>query len=418
VNPNLVAPYTYLLNATYARPLPGKLTVEVGYVGRLSHKNLLTQDYFQPLTRLLDPKSGMNWAEASGILRDYFEAGITPAQVKANPSILPVVPYFENMFPTAGGTIIGTKTPGASPTANYYYSIYQDFAKSDLDALNAFDRVKQTNGHCLSVYDCNTFFARQNAGMPTWANADNPVYHGMTVVLRRAISHGIGFDFNYTFSKSLDRASGGTGDSAGIQDAFNPSDSRSYSTFDARHNINFNSLTDLPFGKGKVVLGDAPGWLDQIVGGWQLSMIGRYRAGQPVDVSVGGVYPTNYLNSSLGILKPGATLPTAEFQFNSKGQPSLYPLTAASSFYGQYPGGTGSRGILRGPSSRSLDVALGKTFRLPMEGHAVQVRGEAFNALNLVNFGGLNTTATGTTFGQLGSASDARVIQIALRYEF
>jgi hypothetical protein len=78
VDPTLVAPYTYLLNATYARPLPGKLTLEVGYIGRLSHKMLLTQDYFQPLTRLLDPKSGATWAEASGVLRDYLESGITP----------------------------------------------------------------------------------------------------------------------------------------------------------------------------------------------------------------------------------------------------------------------------------------------------------------------------------------------------
>src|SRR5262249_54257379 len=101
VSPDLVAPYTYLLNATYARPLPGKLTVEVGYVGRISHKMLLTQDFFQPLTRLLDPKSGMTWAEASGKLRDYLESGITAAQVKANPSLLPEIPYFENMFPAA-----------------------------------------------------------------------------------------------------------------------------------------------------------------------------------------------------------------------------------------------------------------------------------------------------------------------------
>ena len=339
--------------------------------------------------------------------------------MKANPGIIAAVPFFENMFPAAAGTVTGTKVAGASATANYFYTVYNTYAGSDLDGLNDFDRVKQPDGHCLSVYDCNTFFARQNAGMPTWANADNPTYHGLTVVLRRQLSRGIGFDFNYTFSKALDIASGGTGDTAGIQDAFNPKDSRSYSTFDNRHAITFNSLTELPFGKNKYFLGNASNWMDQIVGGWQLSMIGRYRTGSPVTVSTGGIYPTNYLNSSLAILKPGKVLPTPEFAFNANGQPSLFPLTSVSSFYGQYPGQTGSRSLLRGPSSTNLDIAIGKTFKMPMEGHTLQVRGEAFNALNIVNFGGLSTTVSSpTTFGQFSSAGDARVIQLAMRYEF
>jgi len=124
------------------------------------------------------------------------------------------------MFPAAAGSAVGTKTAGASATDNYFFTVYGSYKGSDLDGLNDFDRVKQPNGHCLSLYDCNTFFARQNAGMPTWTNADNPAYHGLTVVLRRALSRGVGFDFNYTYSKSLDIASGGTGDSAGIQDTF------------------------------------------------------------------------------------------------------------------------------------------------------------------------------------------------------
>jgi hypothetical protein len=241
----------------------------------------------------------------------------------------------------------------------------------------------------------------------------------MTVVLRRQLSRGVGFDFNYTYSKSLDRASGGTGESAGIQDAFNPKDSRSYSNSDARHNITFNSLTELPFGKNKFFLRNAADWVDQVVGGWQFSMIGRFRTGTPINVSTGGVYPTNYLSSSLAILKPGAVLPTAQFQFNANGQPSLYPLSSVSSFYGQYPGQTGARNLLRGPSSTNFDLAIGKTFKMPMEGHTLQVRGEAFNAFNMVNFSGLSMTVSSpATFGQFSSASDARVIQLALRYEF
>jgi hypothetical protein len=63
---DLRTPYAYLLNASFARQLPGKLTVEVGYVGRMAQKQLMQLDTFQPLTQFKDPKSGQTWAEASG----------------------------------------------------------------------------------------------------------------------------------------------------------------------------------------------------------------------------------------------------------------------------------------------------------------------------------------------------------------
>ena len=74
ISNDLKAPYQYLLNFSIARPLPKRMSIEVGYVGRLSHGVLLTQDYGQPLTQFRDPKSGQTWAQASGILRDVLES--------------------------------------------------------------------------------------------------------------------------------------------------------------------------------------------------------------------------------------------------------------------------------------------------------------------------------------------------------
>jgi hypothetical protein len=422
VNPNLVAPYSMLLNFTYARPLPGKMTVEMGYIGRLSRKGILRQDYFQPLTQFRDPKSGQTWTQASGILRNYFESGITPAQVRANPSILPKVDFFENMFPTAAGTASGTRVAGASATANYYQTVYGTYAGSDLDALHDFDRVRQANGTCFSAYGCNTFFARQNAGMLAWVNASNPAFHGGELVLRRPVTNGFGFDFNYTFSKSMDIASGSeSGGTSTIQDTFNPGASRAVSDFDIRHNITANSVYELPFGKGKAFFQNASGWADQIIGGWQVSGLTRFRSGLPLTISTGGVYPTNYLNSSLAILKPGATLPQTSVGFNEIGVPAVFANTSAvNSFYGQYPGTVGSRNLIRGPKQITVDLSLGKYFKTPFEGHRVQFRAEAFNAFNTVNWNNPSslTLANPTTFGQITAAGDARVMQFALRYEF
>jgi len=166
VNPSLVTPYSIPLNFSYTRPLPKNLVVEVGYIGRLSRKGLLRQDYSQPLTNFRDPRSGQSWTQASGVLYDLWLNGVTPAQVRANPGLVGRVPFFENMFPGAAN-----RTFPGSATANYYFTNYSTYAGSDLDTLNDMDRERLPNGSCISVFGCNTFFALQNAGLRAWVNA-------------------------------------------------------------------------------------------------------------------------------------------------------------------------------------------------------------------------------------------------------
>ena len=64
--------------------------------------------------------------------------------------------------------------------------------------------------------------------------------------------------------------------------------------------------------------------------------------------------------------------------------------------------------------------SVSKIFKLPFEGHTLQIRAEGFNAFNNVNFTGSPqlSIATPTTFGQITSSADARVMQFAMRYEF
>lgn len=424
VNPSLVAPYSIPLNLSYTRPLPKNLVVEIGYVGRLSRKGLLRQDYSQPLTNFKDPKSGQTWTQASGVLYDLWLKGVTPAQVRANPSLVGQVPFFENIFP--GATNLSFT---GSATANYFNTVYGTYAGSDLDALNDMDRLRRANGQCISVFGCNTFFANQSAGMTVWTNASNASYHAGNIVVRRALDKGWGFDFNYTLSHAFDIASGnesaigtttnGAGGSV-IQDAFNPKGAYGVASFDIRHNATVNTVIELPFGKGKKFLNSANPWVDQAVGGWQISMLGRFRSGLPQDISNGGIYPTNYLNSAIAIRKPGAPSPVQGVTYNQNGNPSIFQNTGViSSYIGQYPGTTGERGIVRAAGSTNFDLSLGKRFKMPFEGHTLQFRAEAFNAFNNVNFTTLSLSLTTPgTFGQFTAAAEARVMQFALRYEF
>ncbi len=321
IDPGLVAPYSFLLNASYAREVKGGITVEVGYIGRLSRKNLIQVDAMQPLTRFVDNKSGQDWSQMSGQLRDAYERGVTPAMVKANPGVIGTQPWIENLAPGLKDHFFA-----GSATANYYDLVYNQYAASDLDALNDLDRLRSTKfPNCMLVTGCNTVFAMQDAGLRMWSNTGFANFHGGTLTVRKALSKGIAFDLNYTLSHSIDNSSaaesGAGNGGAVVQDSFDFGAFRGSSDFDIRHNLSANGLAELPFGKGKAFLGSAPGWVNQFVGGWQISSVMRYRSGLPTTIQNNGVYPTNYLTSAIAIAKPGATAPVKRHGLQPKRKP-------------------------------------------------------------------------------------------------
>jgi len=420
ISPDLKAPYSYLLNASFARELPGKLTVEIGYVGRLSHKLLLQGDVYTPLERFKDPVSGETWIQSATAVRQLYNQWVTPTAVQGNPSLVPTNPFVESMFPA----LTNFYFPG-SASANYYYGIYGIYGGSYLDILHALDRIPSAfntpAGTCASRTGCYTFFARQGSSLPTWMNAGTAEFHGATLSVRRAYRSGLAFDFNYTLSHSIDNASAAEGsakqDGAVIQNIFDPGQFRGSSDFDIRHNINANVIYELPFGRNKMFLKGAPAWLDQVVGGWQVSSIMRYHSGLPTVVQGNYTWNTNYWQNSLAI-------PVASFQqkqgIDSNGNPGLFANTdAVNAFADQYPGQTGARAVLRLPSMTNFDIAVAKSFKLPWEGHLLQFRAEAFNAFNNVNFIKPSLALhSPSTFGDFTDTMAPLVMQFALRYEF
>ena len=212
-----------------------------------------------------------------------------------------------------------------------------------------------------------------------------------------------------------------------MQDAFNPNAYRGPSDFDSRHTVTADAVVEIPVGKGKHFLSNIPGWMNQIVGGWQATTLISFYSGTPLNITDSGVYNVNYEYSAFAILNPGSKLPANGFTFDQNGNPSIFANSnAVNSFVGQYPGTVGTRGILRGPHFINTDLAVSKSFRLPWENQGVALRVEAFNAFNHVNFGTPSLSlATPSTFGEITSYAGSgpnqagpRVMQIALRYNF
>jgi hypothetical protein len=433
ISPDLRSPYSIVLNASFARELPGKLIMEASYVGRLSRKLLLQGDVYTMLENFKDTKSGQTWLQSMTGLRQVYNnlsASVGAAQnadvssmankVAANPALVPISPFIEDLFPVLKNYYI----PG-SASANYFYGIYGVYGGSYLDMLHALDRIPgkfgTPNGSCASLYGCFTFFAPQGSSMPTWMNAGSADYHGGTLSLRRSFGQGVSFDLNYTLSHSIDNASaaeGGAGiDGAAIQNIFNPSQFRGSSDFDIRHLVNADVVYELPLGKNKPFLNRVPGWANQIIGGWQVSSIMRFATGVPTVVQGDYVWNTNYWLNSLAIQSAPFK---SSVQIDNNGIPSLFANTnATSSFADAYPGGTGARALLRLASQKNFDIGIAKSFKLPWEGHRIQFRAEAYNAFNNVNFIQPSLALHNpTTFGEFQNTTPPREMQFALRYEF
>jgi hypothetical protein len=425
VAPNLKPPYSYVLNASFARELPGKLTLEVGYAGRLSRRLLLEGDVYTPLEYFKDPASGINWEQNAMTVRKLHDSGLTVPQVAANPNVVPTLPFVENMWPG----LANLDFPG-SASANYFSCVYGDYGGSYLDCLHALDRNTESawlntsnTVSCaqISAHGCYTFFPLQGSSMPTWMNAGTAAFHAMTISLRRGLTSGLTFDFNYTWSHSIDdgsAAESGAGQQgAAIQNIYNTREFRGSSDFDMRHNITANILYPLPIGRGRTLLSGAHGWVQEVAGGWQLSSLVRYHSGAPTTVGGALAYNANYWLSSLAI--PVAPV-SSGLHTDENGNPSIFATTSTvNNFEDELPGHTGARAVVRLPAMFVTDIAVVKLFPLPWEGQRITFRAEAFNAFNNVNFSNpsLSLQSPGT-FGEFQAVADGRVMQFALRYEF
>ena len=434
IQSDLKAPYEYVMNATYAKPLTRGLSLELGYIGRIGHRQIVQQDFGQPLENFKDPASGQTLGQAGAALANVYNgmisSGLSASQaaaaVKANPSLVPLQPFIQNVFPGIKNYLI----PG-SASANFFYDWYSGFSGSFTDTVNDMDRTRQSlaNGGCFSIYGCNTFFPLQNSGLPAYTNAGYSNYNAATVVLRRTVHNGWGFDFNYTFGHALDNGSSSeSSGGAALQDAFNPRAFYGPSDFDAKHTVTFDYVVELPIGPGKGLWSTMPKSIAYALGGWQISGLTSFHTGAPLTITDSGVYNTNYDYSSFAIVSPGTKMPANGPTVDQNGIQSLFSNTSAvNDFVASLPGTVGTRGILRGFHYFDTDLAISKYFPIK-ERYRIQLRAEAFNAFNTVNFnsGALNLNiASPTNFGELSFSSSsnppalaARVMQFAARFEF
>jgi hypothetical protein len=390
---NFRIPYSMQYSFGFQRELPGNFILEMSFVGRQGRK-LFTQADAAQILDFKDPASGQFMLAAFNGLQRQLQSGAT--------SVTPQ-PWIENQI-GAGGT--------------------QFLADNLADLIQIGDtadtvQILYANGLIASNIGLSGQFST-NAYI---TNLGSSSYNGMLVSLRKRFSRGLEFDLNYTLSHSLDNQSSVVNTVFGglVCDVRNLRVCRGASDFDIRHLVNANWIYELPFGKGRWLGGNAPKWVNHIIGGWQVSGIYSYRSGLPFSTTTGS-FPAGFVFNSPAALV-GSDTKALQERLNDNGSIIQFfsdPTAALAALRYPQHGEIGNRNVFRSAGFWNVDGGVFKNFYLlPEEKLKMQFRWELYNAFNHNSFGLPNANIASPSFGQITtSASVAREMQFALRLQF
>jgi hypothetical protein len=224
----------------------------------------------------------------------------------------------------------------------------------------------------------------------------------------------------YTFGHSIDEEEGNEGFGGGVGNTSAQNDNirrsdRGRSYTDIRHRFVYSYIWQIPVGNGRRFL-NRGGWVNQVLGGWELSGIVSLQSGFPISV----LSPQDFSNAQSTNARPDRTCngtghKTVSDWFNT----SCFTITGleAALTAGQPRFGNSGRNILDDPGLNNWDIAMLKNFSVT-ERFKLQFRWEAYNLFNQAHFGHPNTVITTATAGQIGSAGEPRDIQFGLKLSF
>lgn len=260
-------------------------------------------------------------------------------------------------------------------------------------------------------------------------------YTALYVQAEHRFGNGFSLLTNYTFSKMLQDT--GTNEPYSVYDSngypqagLGLGDVYGVAPNDRTHRFLVNYSYDLPFGRGRRLLGNPSGiggkLLDRAVGGWTLAGTTTYRSGTPLSIGGMGSFWSGigqgrspmravfenrniYTNVSGHTALQGAAGSTPYFNLSSFGY-------VQGSQIGDVPA---TMPYLRGPGFNQWDVSLMKNFNLWSESSHLQLRMEAQNAFNHMNAGNPDTSQTDSTFGYITwPAGSPRVVMVAAKIVF
>jgi len=358
IGPNLQLPKLQQWNLNVQYAFSSKFTFDLGYVGSHGDNLLLFYGANQPL--LAAPGQPVNCGLPT-----------TPAGLGVSPAVFATL----GVDPSTGCVTTNTST-------------------------NAYLRVPFV-GEAPTALVANQFLGA------SW-------YHSMQATFRQQISHGLTFQFAYTFSKA-------ESNTTVYNDQTNLNLDWARTNFDRTHRLITNFNYQLPSIR-------ASGFTGGLLGGWSVSGIVIVQSGAPmsfIDHSGGSVY--GFAGPGTITLCPGATnqdLATSgstEARMRNWVNKSAICKAPAIGADGSTGYGNTGQSILNGPGQFNTDFSIGKTTTVGglRENAQLAFRVEFYNALNHPQFSNPGTNFGTANFGVITQTSVApRLIQFGLKYVF
>jgi hypothetical protein len=325
---------TDMFDLTIQRQMPANMLMEVGFIGRLSRNLYQKVDLNQ--VPYMFTKGGQTFAQAFDALQTALLAGTAPSAVT-------VQPFFE----AALGGITSSYCSGYT-SCTVAVATDQGGNIKLRDVMDTFANLdgSWTTGGFVGTYN------NQVATLDTTVSWGRSTYAGAFLSLRKATSHGLSFDFNYTISKSMDQVGWNQDIIDTVVDAYDLNRTYGPSQWDRRHVLNAMVNLDLPFGKGKRF--SAGNGLDRVLGGWSTSYIFTGASGLPMQVVNSNTWGCEYGDGCF-YADPASMIATKSISFTQTrhSSPSITGVWGADSLDGY-------------PNAFTDPAAVATAFRLPL----------------------------------------------------
>jgi hypothetical protein len=406
-DPNFQAPTTHQWSFGIQREVMHNSIVEVNYLGRRAY-NLF---------------GGYNANQADIRRNGFLEAVQTVNAGGESPIINQIMGVDSRKQAAETGSAAMRRIYSVDLRNNNVAFIAQDLSRRSVSGKG------QVEAAGLSPYFFIPYPQFAN-GMNVIDSNDWSTYHALQLQFQRRMTNGLDLQFSYTFSKSLDTRSFDpaftTVSTANNQTAsstpFDINNRRlnyALSDFDRRHVAQTYGVYELPFGKGKKFGGNASGWTQRLIGGWQVAGTGTFQSGRPFS-AYSGFYTFNNVVQSFANCT-GCTSTMGNVQDGPGGVKWYLTADQISKFTPLSMGELGNTGrnFFRAPGGWGVDGSFLKRTTLT-ERMNLELRADMTNMTNTAQFGAPTATVTSTIFGRIRDTvlSGSRKIQLGAKINF
>jgi hypothetical protein len=265
-----------------------------------------------------------------------------------------------------------------------------------------------------------------NAGIQYNGDDQDTHFNALQVSVAKQLTKGLTFNANYAWQRSVNFN--------GTYATWNKQAGKGRDEFQREQQIVAYGSYELPFGRNHQFASNVPMFLDEIIGGWQVSPVVTYASGLPFSLTyqecntvIPGSAPCYPNGNSKNLKLHIAGLNTASHNrlaFTGLDPKSGQNLTNTSFDGFTAPGldqiGTAGRNGVFGPNFFNADIAVQKNFPI-RESLFAQFRMDAYNAFNhmsLGNPGGSIDNGQQTIGGLFGSQFPTRQLQFSVRLQF